>query len=152
VDFSDCKFFDYGLILEKLRGLSAKCLKLDFSGIVFLKITRGPPEPRSKVDRPWKAAPSSPELQPPAAPVSTGVGQGAGEEDWGHGECDGRLTGARAVGWRPSVTAARWRSEKFDGEVFRHGREGRSVVRCGVLRGSSGGFYRDGRAPEGWPK
>jgi hypothetical protein len=67
--------------------------KIGFSGIVFLKEARGPPEPRSAVDWPWTAAPSLPELQPPAAPVSTGAGQGAEEGEWGTGNAVGGSPG-----------------------------------------------------------
>jgi hypothetical protein len=42
------KFLDCRLILEMTRGLSAKCPKLEFSGIIFLKETCGPRSPSQR--------------------------------------------------------------------------------------------------------
>jgi hypothetical protein len=95
------KFLDCGLILEKLRCLSAKCLKLEFPGIIFLKETRGP-SPRV-VNRPGSqkrerstgiSARASPELgrwcgdratqrREEVTGSSVGRGSGAGEEKRG---------------------------------------------------------------------
>jgi hypothetical protein len=57
----NCKFLDCGLILEKPRGPNAKCPKLEFSGIIFLKETRGP-SPRARGPRaaPVHGGPRSP--------------------------------------------------------------------------------------------
>jgi hypothetical protein len=64
----NCKFLDCGLILEKSRGLNAKCQKLEFPGIIFLKETRGPSprvlnragHARSTVGQ-WRRGPKAPE-------------------------------------------------------------------------------------------
>jgi hypothetical protein len=66
-----------------------------------------------------------------------------------HGELGSGLTGARAAAWRLGDAVARRSHGKLGGEGFWHGRgEERGSLRCGVLRGSSGGFYRAG----GWPE
>jgi hypothetical protein len=72
--------------------------------------------PRSTVDRLWTAAPGSPELRPPAAPVSTGAGQGAGEEEWNAGSSVGGSPGrGRQCGGR----ASRWHGGGRGGSVGR---------------------------------
>jgi hypothetical protein len=66
----NCEVRDCGLILEKMRGLSAKCQKMEFPRIIFVRKKShglGPRavdhvRPRSTVDRPWPVAPSSSEL------------------------------------------------------------------------------------------
>jgi hypothetical protein len=57
----NCKCLDCGLILEKQMGLSAKCLKLEFTGIIFLKEICGP-SPRAHGPRaaPVHGGPRSP--------------------------------------------------------------------------------------------
>jgi hypothetical protein len=71
-----------------------------------------------------------------------------------HGELSPSLTGARAVAWRPGDAAAQRGHGKLGAEGFQRGRgEDKGSARCGVLRGSSGGFYRAGGGRRGrWPK
>jgi hypothetical protein len=114
------KFLDYRLILEKPRGLNAKCLKLEFPGIIFLKDTRGPRlrarEPgractvhcgtmtaQTEGARARRCAHRSTASGRSGAPQLTGGGAIEREE---HGELSSGLTEAWAAAWRLGNVAA----------------------------------------------
>jgi hypothetical protein len=87
-----------------MKGLSAKYQKMEFPGIIFARksLGLGPravdhARPRSTMDRPWTAAPSS-------ASGRSGVqghGPRGGRGGVGRGELGGPLTGAREAVRRP---------------------------------------------------
>jgi hypothetical protein len=108
----NCKIRDCRLILKKMRGLSAKCQKSEFPGIVFLRKTHGP-SPRVRGPRrpgpPWTddhcRARELTGARPSAAPVPKSSDQGVGEGKDGQASS---TTGLLRVGrrWRGVSPAA----------------------------------------------
>jgi hypothetical protein len=149
---------NYGLTLEKMRGLSAKCPKLDFPGIVFLKKTHGPsPQVRGlrRPSPPWTGGHCcSRELagaRPPAAPVPESSDRGAGERKGGPMNSMVRLPRLRRR-WKGVSPAAELRSREDDSEgALRAKRE--SVGGVGGFTEGGVGFYRVEARPSafnGW--
>jgi hypothetical protein len=95
----------------------------------------------------WRRAHRSTASGRSGAPKLTGGGAKEREE---HRELGSVLTGAQAAVWRPGDGGGTKRTRELGGEGFRRGRgEEKGAVRCGVLRGSSGGFYRAGGGRRG---
>jgi hypothetical protein len=135
------------LILEKPRGLSVKCLKLDFSGIVFLKKTRGPsPQVRGlrRPGPPWTGGHCrSREVigaRPPAVPVPESSDRGAGQREGGP---TNSMAGFPRLGrrWRGGSPVTETSARKDDGEGAVRARRG-GVGGVGGFTVGGVGFYR----------
>jgi hypothetical protein len=138
---------DRGLILEKMRGLSVKCPKLDFLGIVFLKKTRGP-SPRVRGLRrpgpPWTGGHCrSRELtgaRPPAVLVPESSDRGAGEREGGSSNS---MAGLPRLGrrWKSVSSTVEASARKGDGEGTVRAKRG-GVGGVGGFTEGGVGFYR----------
>jgi hypothetical protein len=92
----NCKIRDYGLILEKMRVLSAKCRKLEFPGIVLLK-----KNPWTKSTSLWTA----PGWPVHGSTVDTTVADGRGSLELGLAAAPGHGGLPRGCRWEGHDTA-----------------------------------------------
>jgi hypothetical protein len=136
----DCKFLDCGLILEKPRGLSAKCPKLDFPGIVFLKETRGPRRPGP----PWTGGQCRPRELTGAWPLAASVPESSDRGAW---ERKGGLANSMAGlprlrrRWKGVSPVMKASARKGDDEGTVRAKRG-SVGGVGGFTEGGVGFYR----------
>jgi hypothetical protein len=103
----NCKIGDCGLILKKMRGLSAKCRKMEFPGIILLK-----KNPWIKSTSPWTAPARSTVdrwlLPRSGAHWSLGSGHSGAQGHRGRGGGRGVGVGEPVKGLTRGRVAARW--------------------------------------------
>jgi hypothetical protein len=103
----NCKIRDCRLILEKMRGLSAKCQKMEFPGIILVM-----KNPWTKSTSPWTAPAQSTVDQRPwptsGAHRSSASGHSRAQGRWGRGGGRGVGVGEPVKGLNGGWAAARW--------------------------------------------
>jgi hypothetical protein len=136
----NCKIRDCGLIFEKLRGQSAKCQKLEFPGIVFLKENPWTAPARSTVDRrPLSCSGAHRSSTSDRSGARELRLRGGGGERWA-GEFNDGVVVARKVVER-CLTSGGALAQKGHGEGALRAKR-RSVGCVGVFTEGGAAFYR----------